>query len=338
MVDIHDDLIETGVCTPEQVRETLDRYGALSKEELRSSCCGATVTAIDKLKHEDGSEQLNYICGSCKKDIYAKISSPGKPTVIRPAKEDGLDQIDEAYATSQRYHALTHSYSDLGGYEPYDKSDATAQAVDGNDHDCSDPEQCLDSAFDPSTFDLVAPTGIENLRDDFPDAEPAKGEPDDEATYASYSDAVPASLDEDGELPPYSIYARYWPTPVEKKDRKPLKYVRLVCGHKLKGDGFEPNHRNCERCWFNFFQTHGPLTQAVEEGFQQGGKELIIRLKGKTFFDNWLKFMSTVAFVKSQQEAAKAKENDESIAGPSSGVSLGEDESPAYIGGGSIAD
>lgn len=150
--------------------------------------------------------------------------------------------------------------------------------------------------------------------------------------YATYdgpepSADVPASLNEDGELPPYSIYARYWPTPNESKDRKPLHYQKLACGHKLRGDGFEPNHRNCERCWFTFFQVNGEFTKSVVEAHQAGGDELIIKLKGKTFLHNFKKFMSTVALIQAQQEAAnKAKENDESIAGSGGVVASTEGE------------
>lgn len=259
----------------------------------------------------------------------------------------------------------THSYSDIGGYEPnvvledgritgtYEPFNASGtmlppdpelvnevlameEGEDGTDepdiHDIAFSEEAKsnreDTSFDPSTFDLVAPTGIENLRDDFPDAEPvikhnpdyiqeSDEEPEDGGyKFATYTGAepsadVPASLDEDGELPSYSIYARYWPNPAEKADRKPLHYTKLACGHKLRGNGFEPNHRNCERCFFTFFQINGEFTKAVIEAHQTGGDELIIRLKGKTFLHNFKKFMSTVAFIQAQQEAASASKESQ---------------------------
>lgn len=180
----------------------------------------------------------------------------------------------------------------------------------------------VDTSFDPPFPDAEP---YNKAQDDADDAEHKRfiegDEPEDGGyKYASYNNAgeptdassyspeMPASLNEDGELPPYSIYARYWPVPDEKKDRKPLHYQKLACGHKLRGDGFEPNHRNCERCWFTFFQISGPFTQSVEEAYQAGGPELIVRLKGKIFLHNFLKFMSTVALIKSQQEAAKKNE------------------------------
>lgn len=151
------------------------------------------------------------------------------------------------------------------------------------------------------------------------------GIPDkDDAEYATYAD-TPASINEDDELPPYSIFARYWAT------EKPVKYPVLACGHKYRNE-FEPNHRNCERCWFAFFQTHGELTQAVEEAYQTGGAKLVSKLRGPKFLHQFLKFLSTVAFVKMQQEAAeKVKEHSESITGR---TSIGEQEGSAGVGGG----
>lgn len=156
---------------------------------------------------------------------------------------------------------------------------------------------------------------------------------DDSGDYATYADA-PANLNEDDELPPYSVYARYYQTD------KPLKYPVLACGHKFRGQ-FEPSHRNCERCWFTYFQVNGELTQSVEEAFAAGGPTLINQLKTKTFTHNFRKFMSTIAFLKQQQELAAAKENiapNESTTGLGSNLSLREDETPAYIGGGSQVD
>jgi hypothetical protein len=117
-----------------------------------------------------------------------------------------------------------------------------------------------------------------------------------EQTYAEKDAETAANLNEDDELPPYSIYARIF------HPDKPVVYQRLACGHKLRGE-FEPNHRNCERCWFTYFQIHGELTQAVEQGYQAGGPSLIKNLKGDTFLHNFRKYMSTVAFVQAQQKA-----------------------------------
>jgi len=123
-----------------------------------------------------------------------------------------------------------------------------------------------------------------------------------ESTYAEQGQAT--SLNEDDELPPYSIYARIFHAD------KPVKYQRLVCGHKFRHE-FEPNHRNCERCFFTYFNLHRDLVKALDEGFQAGGPELIRRIKGSNYLHMWRKFMTTIAFVQAQQEAAKVKEQDD---------------------------
>jgi hypothetical protein len=103
-----------------------------------------------------------------------------------------------------------------------------------------------------------------------------------------------------------------------------------ACNHKFV-PGHEPQHRNCEHCWFVFFQTHGELTQSVEELFQKHGKQPVIALKGVKFFDNWLKFMSTVAAFKAAVETAKEKNGSTgSIEGSNEIKSYGDDEGAEY--------
>lgn len=180
------------------------------------------------------------------------------------------------------------------------------------EHDLA--EHNADTSFDPP-FPDAEPYVPEHRKHLTPEVQAHHAKLDEEYAepedggyeYAKYDDTVPASLDEDGTLPEYSIYARYWPSPDEKKDRKPVQYSKLACGHKLRGSGFEPNHRNCERCHFTFFQINGELTKAIVEAHQVGGDALIVRLKGKTFLHNFKKFMSTVALIQSQQEAANAR-------------------------------
>jgi hypothetical protein len=88
-----------------------------------------------------------------------------------------------------------------------------------------------------------------------------------------------------------------------------IRHRPLPCGHKLAA-GQPPRHRNCEACWFTFFQVHGELTKAVEEAYNsQGtevGRELVKQLRGSKFLSNFLKFMSTVAALKSQMETQTA--------------------------------
>ena len=107
-----------------------------------------------------------------------------------------------------------------------------------------------------------------------------------------------------------------------------VKHQRIPqCGHKFV-PGHEPRHRNCEQCWFVFFQVHGELTQSVEEVFQKHGKPAIVALRGVKFLDNFLKFMATVAQYKAAVEAAK--ESNGSIESTEVGSSKADDESGGY--------
>lgn len=74
------------------------------------------------------------------------------------------------------------------------------------------------------------------------------------------------------------------------------------CGHKYDPER-QPRHRNCDFCWLAFFQNHGEIVQTTDEIFQTRGKHLIIELQGKVFFNNFLKFMSTVNKIKEEQNA-----------------------------------
>ena len=108
-----------------------------------------------------------------------------------------------------------------------------------------------------------------------------------------------------------------------------VKHQRIPqCGHKFV-PGHEPRHRNCEQCWFVFFQVHGELTQSVEEVFQKHGKPAIVALRGVKFLDNFLKFMATVAQYKLAADAA-AKEKNGSTESTEVGSSKDDDESGGY--------
>jgi hypothetical protein len=88
---------------------------------------------------------------------------------------------------------------------------------------------------------------------------------------------------------------------------KPVKHQIIpMCGHKFIAKT-EPRHKNCGPCWFTFFQVHGEFTQAVEELYQKD-VNILKKLKGPKFVDNFRKFMSTVAAFKESIEAAKEKD------------------------------
>jgi hypothetical protein len=76
------------------------------------------------------------------------------------------------------------------------------------------------------------------------------------------------------------------------------------CGHRFI-PGEEPRQRNCDVCWFTFFQVHGELTQAMDELYAKHGKAGLLQLRGPKFVKNFLKFMSTVAQWKKEIEATQ---------------------------------
>lgn len=88
--------------------------------------------------------------------------------------------------------------------------------------------------------------------------------------------------------------------------KTPLKLTRVPdCGHKFVPEQ-EPRHRNCEACWFTFFQVHGEVTKTADELFKAAGVEAIQQLRGKKFTKHFLRFMGALAQWKSMADDAKA--------------------------------
>lgn len=90
-----------------------------------------------------------------------------------------------------------------------------------------------------------------------------------------------------------------------------LKYRRIPsCGHKFV-PGREPRHRNCESCWFTFFQVHGELVRTADEIHKQFGVAGLRQLKGPKFTKNFTRFMSTIAQWRKTAEEAAARAKEE---------------------------
>ena len=95
--------------------------------------------------------------------------------------------------------------------------------------------------------------------------------------------------------------------PFRSAEKGPIRYQRLpVCHHKFV-PGAEPRHRNCESCWFAFFQIHGEIVQAADEVHSKYGISGLAQLRGQKFAQNFTKFMATVAVWKKAMEEAKEK-------------------------------
>jgi hypothetical protein len=81
-----------------------------------------------------------------------------------------------------------------------------------------------------------------------------------------------------------------------------------LCGHKL--DRMNQPTTNCEYCWFVWFNSHGQLVQAVDRAFQEQGKDFVIKLRGVKFLKMFLRFMSTVAKLKAEEEQKNEEKNE----------------------------
>jgi len=83
------------------------------------------------------------------------------------------------------------------------------------------------------------------------------------------------------------------------------------CGHKI--DRMNEPSIGCEWCWWTWFSGHGELVKTTDEALQEHGKEFVIKLRGRRYLKYFLRFMSTLARFKKEQEeleALKAQEKD----------------------------
>lgn len=109
--------------------------------------------------------------------------------------------------------------------------------------------------------------------------------------------------------------------------------VVKACGHKINL-ATDPRH-NCDSCWFAYFQNNGQMTQIADECFQQAGRDVLERSRGKTFVKYFLRFMSTIArFQREAAEAQKAQEKNNGEANVSGGGSDAEGSLSGHAEGG----
>lgn len=81
----------------------------------------------------------------------------------------------------------------------------------------------------------------------------------------------------------------------------------IGCHHRLDLKR-QPIHRNCEHCWWAWFNNNADVVRTADEIVQSGHPELIVKLQGVKFFKNFCKFMATVAQLKKIQESLKPQE------------------------------
>jgi len=73
----------------------------------------------------------------------------------------------------------------------------------------------------------------------------------------------------------------------------------IACKHRLDLSR-PPRHRNCDDCWFAFFQNNPHTVETADELHQAGNSRLIEQLQGTKFLKKFRNFMSTVAKLKEQ--------------------------------------
>ena len=73
------------------------------------------------------------------------------------------------------------------------------------------------------------------------------------------------------------------------------------CGHKF--DSSREPKNNCEWCWFTYFNSNGEMVKAADQCFQEAGKDVLERIKGKRFVKMFVRFMATVAKFVAEQKA-----------------------------------
>ena len=61
-----------------------------------------------------------------------------------------------------------------------------------------------------------------------------------------------------------------------------------------------PRHRNCHNCWWAWFNNNGGTVTTADELWQAGNSKMIEQLNGTKFLKYFIKFMATVAHMKTQ--------------------------------------
>lgn len=94
------------------------------------------------------------------------------------------------------------------------------------------------------------------------------------------------------------------------------------CGHKMDAINFPK--RNCENCYFQWFNHHGELVKVADEFYRQYGKKRLIAMRGEKFTIAFLRFMSTIQHFLEQQKGQNKNASQEPA-----GTNIQPIESPA---------
>lgn len=96
-----------------------------------------------------------------------------------------------------------------------------------------------------------------------------------------------------------------------------VKLPRLEnCGHKYSPTN-EPRMRNCENCWFQFFNTHPQLVETADQFWRTQGKQAMVGMRGEHFTKMFVRYMATVIHMMQEEKALNVSRDKERIDGGS---------------------
>ena len=106
-----------------------------------------------------------------------------------------------------------------------------------------------------------------------------------------------------------------------------VRHQRIIdCGHKLDALN-EPRHRNCEACWFLFFETHPDLVTTADKAYLEQGRSFLDRMRGQKFTDFFVRYMATkLALQKEKENEQRRKVQTDSDSRQESGQDLRRDD------------
>ena len=79
-----------------------------------------------------------------------------------------------------------------------------------------------------------------------------------------------------------------------------VKHPTLTCGHKLDLINFPK--RNCDGCFFHFFNTHPQLVEVTDQFYRAHGKGPLVGMRGEKYFRAFVRYMVTIIRLKEEHD------------------------------------
>lgn len=106
-----------------------------------------------------------------------------------------------------------------------------------------------------------------------------------------------------------------------------VRHVPMPCGHKLDVVN-EPSHRNCETCWFYFFNTHPQLVEVADQMYRTLGANAVMGLRGGKFVKMFKRYMATMYHImKAREDVAGAQAGNDAGSLDGKAIEAGEGRS-----------